>query len=254
MLRKYGGQISQAAHQKTKEETNYAENSPEFNDYKHNQIRDIVRDSFGIIGKPSDKWTHDQSYFFNRRSEMGFTRDNGVNLVAGMFGRELFELIYPNWWGGQGKASHAPLTQKVNDKIYEPGTNFARYINRPGWNDSVPADTINQRTIEFTQTAQNPENLQSEYKQIVPHSTRYPEKELIDPISMTVAGVPTGGFRPHVMQNTFNPNNYYGFDGLLNGGGHPVYPTYKPHEFQPPAHIPQVRDPTLRSLYQKKTN
>lgn len=185
---------------------------------------------------------------------MGFNKANGENIVAGMFGRELFELIYPNWWGGQGKISQTPTTQKVNEKDYEPGSNFATFINRPGWHVPATPDILNQRTMDFNQTAQSQDVQQSGEKMTNYHQSHRIVKETVDPVSMIVAGVPTGGLRPHLMHRAFDPDTFYGSNGLLNGGGEPVYPTYRPHHFQPPAHIPQVRDPTLRSLYPKKNN
>lgn len=66
----------------------------------------------GIIAKPSDKWHSDTAYFFNRRSEMGFTDPDTV-LLRGLFGQALQAIIYPRWWGGNGKISEAPITDKV---------------------------------------------------------------------------------------------------------------------------------------------
>lgn len=259
VLKKYGGQITQAADRMTMEETDFKQGTPEFINHRDEKIRDIIRDSFGIIAKPSGKWQHDHGYFFNRRSEMGFIGDRGTNIVAGLFGRELFDLIYPGWWGGQGKVSQGLLTEKVNNKVYEPGSNFAKLISRPGWDNL--ADTRDSKT--FTNTLEAPvhvqeHNLEGTWQQgtetrtttqYVPHSTSHPIKTVVDPVTMQAAGVPTHGFGHLVKPNPFDPNTFYGFDGLINGGGQPIHPHLKPHPYTPPPHIPQMRDPTLRSLY-----
>ena len=249
VVSKYGGQISEAAHQQTKKETRFEENSPEFISHKQDKIREIVRDSFGIISRPSDKWQMDGSYFFNRRSEMGFSNNKGHQMIAGMFGRELFELIYPNWWGGQGKSSEASPTEKVNNKPYESGSNFARMIPHPGWANSIYASA--QNNVNTNQQQSQFQDYRDEVIQtnIRPPTVHITIKHKIDPVILEAAGVPTQSMNYRIPHCPFDPSTYYSPQGVINGGGEPVYPTYKEHDFHPPAHIPQVRDPTLRSLY-----
>lgn len=206
-----------------------------------------MRDGFGVIGKPSDKWYNDQSVFFNRRSEMGFSGDKGASIVAGMFGRELFDLIYPQWWGGQGKVSQPAPTEKVNNKMYEAGSNFAHLMTHPGMNTA--------KIPEVASTS----NYQSGQEQPVacvrqrPVTSALLNKERLDPVSMRVAGIPTEGCYYRNVSRAFDPSTFYGLEGTINGGGEPVYPLYKDPEFTPPPHIPQARDPTLRSLYPKRS-
>ena len=213
-------------------------------------MREIVRDSFGVIGKPSDKWQHDHSIFFNRRSEMGFSGDKGHNLVAGLVGRELFELVYPQWWGGQGKVSQASLTQKVNNKTYEPGSNFACLIPHPSWYSNESKDVSQRQTLPIANEGQYGEN---NVQVSQPHHQVFAghRKEKIDPVSMIAAGVRTEGSYYRNMARAFDPSTFYGVDGTINGGSEPVYPLYRDHPYTPPPHIPQARDPTLRSLYSK---
>ena len=43
---------------------------------------------------------------------MGFTDPDTV-LLRGLFGQALQAIIYPRWWGGNGKISEQPITDKV---------------------------------------------------------------------------------------------------------------------------------------------
>lgn len=179
---------------------------------------------------------------------MGFTRDRGQHIVAGMFGRELFDLIYPQWWGGQGLASQLSPTDKVNNKAYEPGSNFAALMQHPLSATRHYDEENLQSEVAKQGSVQNTEDLHMARRPVTSALLR---KERIDPVSMKVAGVATAGYDYRNVVRNFDPYTYYGLEGTINGGGEPVYPIFKRHEFNPPAHIPQVRDPTLRSLYPK---
>jgi len=100
-------------------------------------IREIIRGVLAYFPKPSDRWHQDPTYFFNRRSEMGFKKDNSAELLHGLFGAALYDLIYPKWWGGQGLSDPDRLPAKVTSKAYEPGTNCAAQLVRPDWHNYV---------------------------------------------------------------------------------------------------------------------
>jgi len=100
------------------------EGSPQHTQKKQTVIKDIFRRAMGILAKPSDKWHNDPSVFFNRRSEWGF-KDTETALLAGLFGQALYDIIYPRWWGGQGKLSEVKITDKVSNMPFLKGSNTA---------------------------------------------------------------------------------------------------------------------------------
>lgn len=68
---------------------------------------------------------------------MGFKFENSAEMLYGLFGAALYDLIYPRWWGGQGLNDPDRIPAKVTSKAYEPGTNCAIQITRPDWHSYV---------------------------------------------------------------------------------------------------------------------
>ena len=67
---------------------------------------------------------------------MGF-KDPETAVLAGLFGEALYDVIYPKWWGGQGKSSEVPVTGKVNEVSFLPGANGAEFVPHATWDRSV---------------------------------------------------------------------------------------------------------------------
>lgn len=63
---------------------------------------------------------------------MGF-KETDNPILAGLFGQALYDVIYPKWWGGQGKLSEEPITAKVNEQMYRRGSNPAGELAAPQW-------------------------------------------------------------------------------------------------------------------------
>jgi hypothetical protein len=56
-----------------------------------------------------------------------------------MFGQALYDVVYPKWWGGQGKASEEPVTAKVNEQVFRHGSNAIGAEAVPQWQRSYGA-------------------------------------------------------------------------------------------------------------------
>lgn len=121
---------------------------------------------------------------------MGF-KDTDAALLAGLFGQALYDVVYPKWWGGQGKASEMPVTAKVNEQIYRPGSNYAGGIRGSSWQRSMGAE------IEST----------------IPKGVR--PKERVDVTQMTPAGMHssykprTGGPKKRGDPYNLDPDNAF---------------------------------------------
>lgn len=100
---------------------------------------------------------------------MGF-KDTDTALLAGLFGQALYDVVYPKWWGGQGKASEVPITAKVNEQMYRPGSNCAGGIRGSSWqrtmgaeiDSTIPKGIRPKDKIDVTQMT--PAGMHSSYK------------------------------------------------------------------------------------------
>lgn len=139
-MQKYAGHIDQMADERTRQETNFQPGSPQFNHHKRGAIQNLFKNSFGYFAKAPEKWQYDKTYFYNRPSEIGFTKSDQQPPVGGFISKALFDIIHPRWWGGQTKIGYdASLPEKVNNKPYAPGTNCTELMIRPDWKDTVSA-------------------------------------------------------------------------------------------------------------------
>jgi hypothetical protein len=100
---------------------------------------------------------------------MGFS-DTYTALLAGLFGQALYDVIYPKWWGGQGKLSEEPITAKVNEQVFRQGSNAIGDVAIPSWQRNygatldvtIPKGPRPKEKIDVTQMI--PAGMHSSYK------------------------------------------------------------------------------------------
>jgi hypothetical protein len=107
-------------------------------------IREMVRQAFGYYPKASAEWHEDSTFFYNRRSEMGFQKPSDAAKLQGLFGAALYDLIYPKWWGGQTIEQPDQYPIKINSKPFQPGTNSLHEIAKPHWQSYVDPEHVNK--------------------------------------------------------------------------------------------------------------
>ena len=120
----------QHAEQQTAKQTRFAPGTAGFEAQKKLAVKKLLQDTFGILARAPHSWATDQSYFFTRRSEQGFGHgyNSSPEFLAALFGSAYIDMIYPKWWGGQGRVSDVATVEKVSEKKFEPGTNCAHEI------------------------------------------------------------------------------------------------------------------------------
>lgn len=172
LLQKHGGDISSLAHQAVvKQNPNAKPGSAEYAALKKHHIGKIINNAFQRFSKPPANWTSDPSYFFNRRTEQGFTsKQQTAERLSGLFGDLLYDIVYPKWWGGlkgswiYDQTMADGVSTKVNN---QPPAGVSQSYNRsvvPVWHQHYPPGSTEKPRTEHAVTAHRPKSATQERK------------------------------------------------------------------------------------------
>lgn len=201
----------QHAEIQTAKKTRFAPGTAAFDEQKKLAVKQLLQDSFGILAKSPHSWARDQSYFFNRRSEQGFGRgyNTSPEFLATLFGSAYIDMIYPKWWGGQGRVSDTFAVQKVSEKQFEPGTNCAHEIFDKREFLKATRRQDSDEKVDRQLELRPADNLQ-ETKRPAYH------KPQVDPGLLPVAGKASVAPRQMYTQRAFDPSSFYGENSGFN--------------------------------------
>ena len=225
-MEKHSGHILSQADKQTRAQTTYKQGTAQFRKHKSKVVKEMFDHTFGVLAKAPADWSKDPSYFFTRRTEQGFKKDGSSvspEYLASIFGQELFDIVYPKWWGGQGKVSDKVLTEKPFNRAYEPGSNFADEImlkhslfRAENQNRNLPE---NQNSHIKSKVKEEIHQEEAPAPQDRPHShnrTTLRNKPQIKPEELYPAGRVTVRPQNFNTARPFDTSSYYGKNSSFN--------------------------------------